>query len=190
MSEMTPYRDLFYMGAAFLLLETKSVVRFALLFGTTWFVNAVVFVGVLLAVLLAIEVANRRPTLNPRILYLLLIGSLAAAWAIPEHLILELSFFPRILAAIVITFTPIFLANLVFAQRFKDVAASTIAFGANLIGAMVGGVMEYSALLVGYRALLIIVAVLYGLAFYYGHLWRPRESREGEEALSESPGPA
>ncbi len=35
------------MGAAFLLLETKSVVQFALLFGTTWFVNALVFGGIL-----------------------------------------------------------------------------------------------------------------------------------------------
>ena len=44
---MAKYVDLFFMGAAFLLLETKSVVQFALLFGTTWFVNALVFAGVL-----------------------------------------------------------------------------------------------------------------------------------------------
>ena len=46
---MFRYADLFFMGAAFLLLETKSVVQFALLFGTTWFVNSLVFVGVLLS---------------------------------------------------------------------------------------------------------------------------------------------
>src|SRR5438552_4103939 len=33
---MGGYPDLFFMGAAFLLLETKNVVQFALLFGTTW----------------------------------------------------------------------------------------------------------------------------------------------------------
>ena len=49
---------LFFMGAAFLLLETKNVVQFALLFGTTWAVNAAVFAGVLLSVLAAIEVAR------------------------------------------------------------------------------------------------------------------------------------
>jgi hypothetical protein len=54
--EAREYADLFFMGAAFLLLETKSVVQFALLFGTTWFVNALVFAGVLLSVLCAIEV--------------------------------------------------------------------------------------------------------------------------------------
>ena len=51
---MAGFADLFFMGAAFMLLETKSVVQFALLFGTTWFVNALVFAGVLLAVLAAV----------------------------------------------------------------------------------------------------------------------------------------
>ena len=57
--EMRPYLDLFFMGAAFLLLETKNVVQFALLFGTTWLVNSLVFAGILIAVLGAIEVARR-----------------------------------------------------------------------------------------------------------------------------------
>ena len=40
--EMRPYADLFFMGTAFLLLETKNVASFALMFGTTWLVNALV----------------------------------------------------------------------------------------------------------------------------------------------------
>jgi hypothetical protein len=52
---MRPYADLFFMGAAFLLLETKNVATFALLFGTTWLVNALVFAGVLVVVLAAVE---------------------------------------------------------------------------------------------------------------------------------------
>ena len=50
------YADLFLLGAAFLLLETRAITMFALLFGTTWLVNALVFTGVLLAVLLAFQV--------------------------------------------------------------------------------------------------------------------------------------
>ena len=67
-----------------------------------------------------------------------------------------------------VAFAPIFLANLVFAQRFKSIGASTTAFGANLLGAMVGGALEYFALVTGFRFLLILVAVLYGLAFLTG----------------------
>jgi hypothetical protein len=165
---MVAYGDLFFMGAAFLLLETKNVVQFALLFGTTWLVNALVFAGILLSVLAAVEVTRRVTFKNPVRLYGLLLAALVVAWAIPTDRLLSLPFGVRFLAAVVIAFTPIFIANLVFTQRFKDVSSSASAFGANLLGAMVGGLVEYAALLTGYRSLLIAVAVFYGLAFALG----------------------
>ena len=165
---MRAYLDLAAMGAAFLLLETKNVVQFALLFGTTWFVNALVFGGVLLSVLAAIEVARRHRARRPNLLYLALLGALAVAWLLPAHLLLGLDFWPRLIVAAAVAFTPIFLANLVFAGRFRDVGDSTSAFGANLLGAMVGGLIEYAALVTGYQALLIVVAALYGLAWWLG----------------------
>ena len=166
--QMTRYVDLFFMGAAFLLLETKNVVQFALLFGTTWFVNALVFVGVLLAVLAAVAVSRRVTFRNPAALYLVLLASLVVAWLVPPSALLDLAVVPRFFAAVALAFTPIFAANLVFTERFKAVGVSTVAFGANLLGAMVGGVLEYMSLVVGYRSLLIFVAVLYGLAFLTG----------------------
>ncbi len=176
--EMKGYLDLFFMGAAFLLLETKNVVQFALLFGTTWFVNALVFTGILLSVLAAIEVAQRVRFKKPARLYLVLLGALILAWAVPGGSLLNLTLPVRFAVAVVLAFTPIFLANLVFAERFRDVGSSTTAFGANLLGAMVGGVLEYSALVIGYRSLLILAALLYGAAFFYGrsHLLREPEA--------------
>jgi hypothetical protein len=159
------YLDLFCMGAAFLLLETKNVVQFALLFGTTWFVNSLVFVGILLAVYLAIEVA-RRLDLGPSWrLYVALLLALAGAWVVQPNLLLGLAVVPRFLVATVVAFIPVFLANLIFAKRFRDVASSSLAFGANLLGAMVGGILEYVSLITGYRALLVLVVVLYAAAF-------------------------
>ena len=165
---MRGYVDLFFMGAAFLLLETKSVVQFALLFGTTWFVNALVFAGVLLAVLLAIETARRVRLPNPIYLYGPLLLAVAVAWLVPVHALLSLDTAPRFVAATVVWFTPIFIANLVFAERFRNVESSNVAFGANLLGAMVGGVLEYASLLTGYQTLLVFVALLYGAAFLSG----------------------
>ena len=75
---------------------------------------------------------------------------------------------PRFFAAVTIAFLPIFMANLVFAQRFKSTSASATAFGANLLGAMFGGLLEYTSLIIGYRSLLIVVAILYGVAFFTG----------------------
>jgi len=160
--------DLFFMGAAFLLLETKSVVQFALLFGTTWFVNALVFGGILVTVLIAIEVARRIRLRDPRFLYAALGVALGVAWLVPPDRLLRLSAGPRFVAGTALAFTPVFIANLIFAERFKRVGSSVVAFGANLLGAMVGGVFEYSALLFGYRALLLVVGGMYALAFLSG----------------------
>jgi hypothetical protein len=170
---MFRYADLFFMGAAFLLLETKSVVQFALLFGTTWFVNSLVFVGVLLSVLLALEVERRIRIARPALLIGTLFIGLAIGWLIPTGSLLGLPIIPRLLAAVALAFFPIFIANLIFAERFRDTADPTAAFGANLLGAMVGGTLEYLSLLTGFRALLILVAVLYGAAY----LFAPRTSR-------------
>lgn len=41
-------------------------------------------------------------------------------------------------------------------------------FAANLIGAMVGGVLEYTALVLGDRNLLIVALWLYSAAFFTG----------------------
>ena len=162
------YLDLFFMGAAFLLLETKSVVQFALLFGTTWLVNALVFAGILLTVLAAIEVAQRKRFERPELLYAALFVAIVVAAAIPYSAFLGLHQIPRFVVSVLVTFAPIFLANLVFAERFRQVGSSTLAFGANLLGAMVGGLLEYLSLVTGYRALLLVTALLYGTAFVLG----------------------
>jgi hypothetical protein len=104
---------------------------------------------------------------RPPVLYLALIASLVVAWLVPQESILSLSVVPRFLAGAAVAFAPIFCANLVFAQRFSGVGTSTVAFGANLLGAMLGGAIEYIALISGYRFLLVLVAVLYGLAFLF-----------------------
>jgi SAM-dependent methyltransferase len=165
------YTDLFLMGAAFLLLETKNVVAFALLFGTTWLVNALVFIGVLVAILAAIEVSRRRVLPQPP-LYLALLLSLAVAWLIPVNVLLNLAAVPRFGAGVLLAFTPIFIANLIFAQRFREAGDSPQAFAANLLGAVVGGLLEYSSLLIGYRNLLIVVGAFYALALLSGR-FRP-----------------
>ena len=168
LTRMRSYLDLAFMGAAFLLLETKSIVQFALLFGTTWFVNALVFAGVLVAVYLAVETARWVRLPPPVVLYAALLCALAVAWIVPQEALLGLPVVPRFLAASALAFAPVYLANLVFAQRFSGVETAATAFAANLLGAMVGGTLEYLALITGYQFLLIVVAVLYGLAFITG----------------------
>jgi spermidine synthase len=182
LTRMVRYRDLFLLGAAFMLLETKSVTGFALLFGTTWVVNALVFAGVLLAVLAAVEVTRRRTTPPLPVMYAILLGGLAMSWVVPSAWLLSLPIGARAVAAITIAFLPIFAANVIFAKRFAETIDPTLAFAANLLGAMVGGCLEYLALLFGYHGLLILAAVLYIGAY----LVRPRTAPSHAVTVTES----
>lgn len=168
LKSMKGFLDLFFMGAAFLLLETKSVVQFSLLFGATWFVNALVFAGILSVIFLAVEISRRVRLRRPVMLYPALFAALGVAWLVSPDALLGLPWPARLVVAVALAFTPVFLANLIFSQRFRDVGSSTVAFGTNLLGAMLGGLLEYSALIVGYRALLIVAALLYLLAWAFG----------------------
>lgn len=167
LSNSSRYIDLFLLGAAFMLLETRAVTMFALLFGTTWLVNAIVFAGILVAVLLAVEFTRwfNRISSTGRvplpIAYAVLLASLAAVWLVPPASLLTLPTPVRLVVAVGLTFLPVFTANVIFASRFNDSAQPTTAFGMNLLGAMVGGCLEYLALLTGYQALIIIAGVLY-----------------------------
>ncbi|WP_112246631.1 spermine/spermidine synthase domain-containing protein [Kribbella monticola] len=170
---MRPYTDLFLLGAGFMLLETKSITGFALLFGTTWVVNAIVFAGVLVAVLAAVEVTRRFKTPPIKVMFVVLFAGLLLSWIFPDSWMLSMPVGLRALVAVVIAFTPIFAANVIFAKRFTDTADGTASFGANLLGAMLGGCLEYAGLLIGFHGLLIIAAVLYLGAF----LLRPKNGK-------------
>jgi SAM-dependent methyltransferase len=162
---MWQYRDLFLLGIAFLLLETKSVTGFALYFGTTWLVNALVFAGVLVAVLAAVEITRRFRTPPLRLMYFVLFGSLTLAWLVPASWVLSLPFPARLVVAVLLAFLPIMAANIIFAKRFESSVHPVTAFGTNLLGAMIGGCLEYAALATGYRWLLAICACLYLAAY-------------------------
>ena len=130
--------------------------------------NSLVFAGVLVAVFAAVETARHVRLPRPTLLYGALLVTLAVSYVVPQGSLLSLPVVPRFFAATALAFAPIFVANLVFAQRFKNVGSLTTAFGANLLGAIVGGVLEYLSLITGFNFLLVVAAVLYGLAFFFG----------------------
>ncbi|UGT91541.1 hypothetical protein [Mycobacterium ostraviense] len=162
---MRSYVDLFFMGAAFLLLETKNIATFALLFGTTWLVNALVFGGVLVIVLAAVETTRKFRTPPLPVVWGTIVASLAMAYVVDPAWLLSWPFWPRLLVACVVGFLPIYLANIAFAKRFAATEQAQSAFAINLLGSILGGCLEYGALVTGYRNLLIVVGVLYLLAF-------------------------
>ena len=82
-------------------------------------------------------------------------------------------------------FLPIFLANLVFAGSFRLTGREAdLAFASNLLGVMVGGMLEYTALLFGYRNLLLLAIGFYALAALSQARRQPAGSPAG---LSQAP---
>ena len=176
----------FVLGVAFLLLTTRSLVSFSLLFGTTWVVNSMAFFAILASVLLAIFVNARWPIRRPTLFYLLLFASIAVAFLLPPESLLFDPPWLRYAVAAVVAFAPVFFANLVFSYSFRDTNTADMAFASNLLGAMVGGAIEYLALITGYGALLLVVAGLYGLAWLFATRFR----RFADQALTDAEAPA
>lgn len=157
----------FFMGGAFTLLETRSIVQFLLLFGSTWLVNSLVFFAILLVVLIANWLVSRYKFRQIRLLYLLLLLSLVLNFALPLKMLLFDNLMLRYALATALLFSPIFFANLIYSTVFRDTTRANVAFGANLLGTMVGGTTEYLALYFGYQNLIIFAGIFYFLAFYF-----------------------
>ncbi len=170
---------MFFLGVAFMLLEVKSLTTFALLFGSTWLVNSLVFFAILSSVLLAVLVNSRLKIWRITPFYLLLFGVLVLNLLLPPEILLLNNPVARYLLASILAFVPVFLANIIFANSFRDTEAADIAFASNLLGIMVGGAMEYFSMLIGYRLLLIPVIVFYACALLL------RRYRSGQIAEAE-----
>ena len=155
---------MFSLGVAFMLLEIKSLTTFSLLFGNTWLVNALVFFAILSSVLLAILVNRRFKFKRIWVFYLLLFGILLFNILLPPEALLFSNPIVRYLVASALAFAPVFLANIIFTNSFRDSEKADIAFASNLLGIMVGGGMEYFSMLIGYRMLLVFVMVFYAAA--------------------------
>ena len=155
---------MFFLGAGFMLIETKAVVTMALLFGGTWIVNSVVFMAVLVMILLAnLWTFRVRPThLWPYYAGLLL--SLALNVMISLDSFLGMNRAIQVLGASLLVFVPIFFAGVIFAGSFRRTTQPDRAFGINVAGAMVGGLAEYGSMAVGFKYIVLIAIVFYVLS--------------------------
>jgi hypothetical protein len=148
------------LGMGFLLLETKNISDCTLFFGATWFVTLIVVAGVLLMVIGANAAAQHLAGFSLR-MYLPLFATLALLLVVPRESVLQFGFLGRILWALLVVPLPVFFAGLIFSTTFREAAAPSAVFGANLIGAMVGGFCEYLGMAVGNHRLSLLVIVAY-----------------------------
>ena len=161
----------FFLGAGFMLLETKSIVQFALLWGSTWSSASLAIVSVLVMALVSAFVASRVDIRRRWPIVATLVVLLALNFVLPVG---RVAFGSRVVESLfygALVFSPVLCAGLLFSSSYKRSSSTAADFGANLLGAMVGGVCEYLSLLAGYRFLLIPIAGCYLAATW---LWARR----------------
>jgi spermidine synthase len=156
----------FFLGAAFLLIETKGITELALVFGTTWIVSSVVIAAILVLILLANWfVALARPH-GVTAAYLGLFVALAASYFISPQALMDHGSSLAAWAAPALVCLPLLFAGVIFATSLKRCANLPAAFSSNLLGAMLGGFCEYAGMVYGFRGLTLIGAGLYLLSWW------------------------
>jgi len=162
----------FALGAAFLLLEVQTVSRATLLFGMTWVVNAIVISAVLVMILLSNLVAWRWPRLPQRMTIAWLAVAVTALALVPLDWFNVLTGPAKLVTASAFLTEPVFFAGLIFIQSFATCPDKARALGSNLLGALIGGLLESLSFVTGIRALIILVGPFYLVAI----LLTPRNS--------------
>ncbi len=180
---------MFFLGAGFMLVETKAVVRMALLFGSTWMVNSFVFFAVLVVILLANLLVLRMRPKSLTVFYVGLLGALLVSVFVPMEAFLGMPRAQQIFLASGLVALPIFFAGVVFAVSFSRTRQPDRAFGANIAGAMLGGLAEYASMRVGFQHVGYVAIAFYLLAMLAGRLMerRPVASEEPREVPEPAP---
>ena len=156
-----PNATMFFLGAGFMLLETKGVVHMALLFGSTWVVNSIVFFAILSMILLSnlYVMAVRPRRLWPY--YLVSLASLLSISWSPWILFWRSRARARSSSSCLVVYLPVFFAGVIFGTVFRSSARPDVDFGSNVGGIILGGLTEYLSLIFGFNALIGIAIGYY-----------------------------
>jgi SAM-dependent methyltransferase len=150
----------FLLGAGFLLMETQLVSRLALYFGTTWLVNSIALSGILTVLLLSNVYVKFRPPGNLSAFYVLLCAALVANYFMPWARVPGSATAVGILLCLA-NCIPVFFAGIIFTESFRRRGGRSDVLGANILGAVAGGLTQNLSFILGMKALLIVAAAIY-----------------------------
>jgi len=160
-----------FLGAGFMLVETKAITELGLTFGNTWQVIGIVIAGVLIMAFLANAAVQRFDLRRPHAAFALLLGSLAVGWLVARAGGFSPTPAGRIASAALLT-SPLFFSGIVFSTLLGTRASVTAVMAANLLGAMAGGLLEYNSMYFGFRFLYLLAMALYVIAWAHTFLGR------------------
>jgi hypothetical protein len=149
------------LGSGFMLLEVAGVSRAALLFGTTWTVNAYIVGAILTLILVANLIAWRFDPRIDRVPAAGLVGSLLLLILVPTDWLTGLDGAYRVAAGGGFLALPVLFSGLIFIGVFVATPRKDVALGSNLLGALVGGVASMLSMVIGFRNLSLLTLMVY-----------------------------
>jgi SAM-dependent methyltransferase len=174
------HAHMFFLGAAFLLMETYAVNRLALLFGTTWLVSAVTIVLALVLVLLANLVSGHLARVPVGVAYGgIALGVIGTSLVAPTALVGAGA--TNVLYGLLVL-SPVFFAGFVFSRSFARATNAGAALGANIVGSVLGGWTEYATMALGIQAMAWVALGFYACSAVCLVAGRPRASEEEADA--------
>jgi hypothetical protein len=157
----------FFLGAGFMLVETKGITELALVYGSTWFVVSIVIAFVLIMAYLANLLVINKTRIKLWLIYTLILFSifLGYLFTLIDHGTLS-PIIQKVLTPMMLTL-PMFFSGLAFSKQLSTEKAISIALSSNILGAIFGGLLEYNAMYFGYRSLYVLGFVMYISAFIF-----------------------
>jgi hypothetical protein len=154
----------FFLGVGFMLIETKGITEMGLAFGNTWQVVGIVLVGILTMAFIGNCLAQWLNIRRSAIAYLLLFAVLAAGWQSARSGGFASTPIGR-LETVSLLSLPVLFSGIVFSTLLSARAYISGIMAINLLGAIVGGLLEYNSMYFGFQALYPMAIVCYVLAF-------------------------
>jgi hypothetical protein len=154
----------FFLGVGFMLIETKGITEMGLTFGNTWQVIGIVIAGILVMGFLGNWLVLLLHVRRSSVPFLFLGAALTIGWYIARTGGFASTPVGRLETAVMLT-CPLLFAGIVFSASLSGRGQVSGILAINLLGAIVGGLLEYNSMYLGFRWLYLAAMINYLLAF-------------------------
>ena len=148
-----------------MLMETKGITELAKIYGSTWVVVSVVIVSVLFMAYIANLLIIKNIKISNNQIYFFLLLSIFVSLGItfinyynyPTYLL-------KLFVPIILTL-PVLFSGLAFSRELIKSGSTANTLSCNILGALVGGLLEYNSMYFGFKFLYLLAFAAYFMAY-------------------------